>query len=157
MTYSKFLENFYKEKSIGVYKLCFSNGYYYIGRSMDIHKRYSQHCDKLIKQKHINKNVQKAYNETLKLPLLEIILLSDEYFLNRKEGRIIEKHKEDDFCLNKNGSVDRTPKTRRANKIVVERRILIDGLSRKEFKYILDKYKTVDNALLTLIEIDNPF
>lgn len=155
MSYKKFLEGFYKENIIGVYKLLFSSGHYYIGRSTDIHKRYSQHCDKLMKLQHHNKQVQNAYSlSNNKLPVLEILLISDEYFLNHKEGKIIEENKKDIFCLNSYGCVDRKPIKKQVNKTCISRKITIDELSRKEFNKVLTKYGTIDKALLRLLEID---
>lgn len=156
MSVTKFLEGFYKEKRTGVYKIVFPDGCFYIGRSLDIDKRYSQHCEKLLKGSHHNDLVQKSFiKNNSRLPILEILLLSDDYFLCRKEGKIIEESKTNILCLNKYGSIDRTIKNRHINKKCIDRKITINQLTRKEFKYILDKYDTVDNALLKLLQIDN--
>lgn len=151
----KVIKDFYKNSVIGVYRLVWETGHFYIGRSVDIHKRYEKHCDDMIKGKHFNSQVTEIYNYTKKIPRLEIIQQADDTFqLYIIERDIIAKEKKDDKCLNTYSYKDRTPIKKHSNKLIMERRILIDELSRKEFKKIIDKYGTVDKALLRLLEID---
>lgn len=51
-------------KIIGIYKIINKvNNKYYVGRSIDINHRKSEHFNDLIKNKHINKHLQKSFNK----------------------------------------------------------------------------------------------
>ena len=58
--------------SSGIYKLTFSSGDFYIGRSVNIESRYKDHCSVLKNSKAHNKSLQEAYNLYGK-PMLDII------------------------------------------------------------------------------------
>lgn len=45
----------------GIYKLTFPSGMYYIGKSVDIHNRWKQHHDTLVKGKH-SQRMQAEFN-----------------------------------------------------------------------------------------------
>jgi group I intron endonuclease len=58
--------------SSGIYKLIFSNGSFYIGRSVNIEGRYKDHCSVLQNNKAHNKKLKQTY-ALCGLPSLEII------------------------------------------------------------------------------------
>lgn len=75
--------------TIGIYKLNFNDGSFYIGQSINIEKRYTDHCYDLSKGKHYLK-LQNKYNELTELPLLEILLECDLKELDQNEDECIE-------------------------------------------------------------------
>jgi len=46
----------------GIYKLLFKDGTFYVGKALDLCKRYKEHCGELVKGTHFNYRVQKAYD-----------------------------------------------------------------------------------------------
>lgn len=59
--------------TIGIYKLTFSNGAFYIGRSINIEKRFKDHCSHLSRNCSGSPKLQAEYNRLESLPLLDIL------------------------------------------------------------------------------------
>lgn len=59
--------------TIGIYKLEFTDGSFYIGRSVNIESRYKDHCSMLTRNASTCPLVQKKYNEVNILPTLSIV------------------------------------------------------------------------------------
>lgn len=68
----------------GIYKLQFKDGSFYVGKALDLTKRYKEHCRDLIKGTHFNYRVQKAYDDN-GIPDYNIILECSPSELNDKE------------------------------------------------------------------------
>ena len=68
---------------VGIYKLEFINNSYYIGSSMNIDKRYYEHCSDLKNNRHDNIFMQRIYNKYNKLP--KITILQELLFSNTIE------------------------------------------------------------------------
>jgi len=73
----------------GIYLLKFSDGSSYIGQSIDIHRRYRGHCNKLSKGTHVNSKMSAAYVK-FGIPTLEILLECEEQELDDNEIAAIE-------------------------------------------------------------------
>lgn len=71
----------------GIYLLRFKNNSVYIGQSKDIHRRFTTHCNRLVKGIHVNLKMSTTYSK-YGLPKLEILLecSSDELDINEKEA-----------------------------------------------------------------------
>ena len=74
----------------GIYLLKFSNSGFYIGQSVNISRRFREHCISLIKGNHKNYKVQNAYIETKSLPILEILCECKKSELDRYETEAFE-------------------------------------------------------------------
>lgn len=81
---------------IGIYKIRNKvTGKVYIGKSIDIFKRWSDHEKTLLKGKHTNKYIQKDFNDAgmdLTNLSFEIITLCEEYMLDLLEARYIKEY-----------------------------------------------------------------
>lgn len=81
---------------VGIYKIRNKiTGKVYIGKSVDIFKRWSDHEKSLLKGKHINKYMQKDFNDTgmgLTQLSFEIITLCEEYMLDLLETKYINEY-----------------------------------------------------------------
>jgi predicted GIY-YIG superfamily endonuclease len=53
-----------EKKIIGIYKITHKTGYFYIGCSLNIIKRWDSHLKMLEKNKHHCKDFQKIYNDS---------------------------------------------------------------------------------------------
>ena len=73
----------------GIYLLRFSNTSVYVGQSKDIHRRFTSHCNRLIKGTHVNSKVSVAYSK-YGLPKLEIIIECAPHELDVNEKEAIE-------------------------------------------------------------------
>jgi len=82
----------------GIYKLTFSNSRFYIGKSVDVHKRWSQHYDKFIKGT-AAKNMQDAYN-SCGYPRTEILCECHPDHLDILEPLYIQEAIKQYNCLN---------------------------------------------------------
>jgi hypothetical protein len=84
---------------IGVYKITFPNGVYYIGQSIDLNTRHKRHIVESKKGKHSNPRFQYCWNKygELKFEILEECEKGD---LNKIESSYIIKHIDDELCCN---------------------------------------------------------
>lgn len=73
----------------GIYLLKFSNNLVYVGQSKDINRRFTTHCNKLVKGTHVNIKLLSAYSKHGK-PTLEIILECLPQDLDAAEKEAIE-------------------------------------------------------------------
>ena len=71
--------------TVGIYKLTFDTGHFYVGRSICIEKRYISHCNTLRNNSHHSTKVQERYNCTLIVPKLEILDICAETILSDRE------------------------------------------------------------------------
>lgn len=62
----------------GIYKLEFEDGSFYIGRSVNLHDRLSEHITKLKYSKHYNYKLQRKYYKYQKINLSVLFFLKDE-------------------------------------------------------------------------------
>jgi predicted GIY-YIG superfamily endonuclease len=101
---------------IGVYKITFPNGVYYIGQSIDLNTRHKRHIVESKKGKHSNPRFQYCWNKygELKFEILEECEKGD---LNRIESSYIIKH----IDLSRKGCIvseETRDKLRNYNKII---------------------------------------
>lgn len=59
--------------TIGIYKLEFKDGSFYIGKSVNIESRYKDHKSQLLRNKSGSPKLQRKYNEVQSLPSMSII------------------------------------------------------------------------------------
>ena len=71
--------------NIGIYKLEWATGHYYIGQSISLDKRYKKHLDDLRLKNHFNHKVQDAYNK-LGTPAFSVLLLCSTDSLDKDES-----------------------------------------------------------------------
>lgn len=71
--------------TIGIYKLTFTDGSFYIGRSVNIEERYKDHCSMLKRKKSTCPKVQKKFNELGTLPTVDILEVTVIDKLSEKE------------------------------------------------------------------------
>jgi hypothetical protein len=59
----------------GIYRLSYEEEtvQYYVGLSIDIHKRYRRHCAELTRNTHCNTKLQSKHNTLHRVPVLEIL------------------------------------------------------------------------------------
>jgi len=86
-----------KQSVIGIYKLVFPDGSYYIGQSVDINSRYKSHIHELTLCKHYNYKVQSCFDKQ-GVPKLHIMQESSLSSLNELEAQYINL--KDPACLN---------------------------------------------------------
>jgi hypothetical protein len=84
---------------IGIYKITFSNGHYYLGQAIDTCRRFSQHKREFIKGTHSNSRLQNCFNKYGD-PIYEVIEECLREDLNDIETTYITKHIDDDLCCN---------------------------------------------------------
>lgn len=77
--------------TIGIYKLEFTDGSFYIGRSVNIESRYKDHCSMLTRGVSTCPLVQKKYNEIRVVPTLKLIEETDLSSLSNKEVQWIKE------------------------------------------------------------------
>jgi group I intron endonuclease len=85
----------------GIYKIIAPDGFYYIGSSNNLTRRWSEHSTALKCNKHRNLHVQNRYNKTpdgWRFILLEQVV--DIYKLEQIEQNYLNLHKADEFCMN---------------------------------------------------------
>lgn len=85
--------------AIGIYKILFSNRKFYIGRSTNISRRFSEHKRSLIDGRHYNKLLQQEYNKC-GMPEFQIVELVNNEFLIKKEQEYLNHHYRDILNLN---------------------------------------------------------
>ena len=150
------LDEFNKERGSAVYMLYLSSGHFYIGKSWNISDRYKNHCHLLQKGAHHNKVMARVYKDNNnELQKIKTIEFSHEDLLYKRESEIIEVYKKDEKCINLNGGTSRKRiSTRHVNKTNPKRKISINLLTKTEFKTIIERYGSIDHALLRLLELD---
>lgn len=84
---------------IGIYKLTFSNGHYYIGQAVDTRRRFAQHKRELKKGIHANSRLQNCYNKYGE-PTFEVIEECEKEQLNNIETKYLYQHVDNEFCCN---------------------------------------------------------
>ena len=84
---------------IGIYKIIFSNNHYYIGQSININRRFSQHKRDLKKGTHTNNRLQNCYNKYGE-PVLEVLQECSKEELDTIETKFIYENIDNDFCCN---------------------------------------------------------
>ena len=91
----------YKIKLSGVYLISHKNGYYYLGQSVNIFDRWSNHYTNLRKNNHHSKDFQKLWNESniedWKWEIIEYV--SKDYIKQRSKLKGKELEKAIRFCL----------------------------------------------------------
>lgn len=104
---------------IGVYKLSFPNGYYYIGSSNNIQRRTTKHLQCLRDKKHINPFLQNVYNK-YNCCNVEVLKEVKEDILLETEQKYLDEHYGKEGCLNLTPTankpptrINQTPKTRK--------------------------------------------
>lgn len=73
----------------GIYKLVFKDGTFYVGKALDLGKRYKEHCRDLLRGTHFNYKVQKAYDKN-GIPDYSVILECLPTELNDFERKYID-------------------------------------------------------------------
>lgn len=141
----------------GIYKLVWESGHYYVGRSSDILTRYKQHKRTILRGEML-KTVGKAValNKGNEIPRLEILYTDLKGNLNYNESLILEVEKENEYCVNKQCGKYRRQRlsSSKLSKENICRRVLITDLKVYEFRHILKKYGSIDNALKRLLELE---
>jgi predicted GIY-YIG superfamily endonuclease len=86
--------------NVGIYQIKNNaNGMVYIGQSMHLYKRKSEHFSRLRKNKHDNKHLQNAFNKYgSENFIFEILLYCEEFELTKYENAIKNINK--DHCYN---------------------------------------------------------
>lgn len=93
---------------IGIYKITFPNGHYYLGQATDINRRFTQHKRELSKGTHSNSRLQNCYNKYGD-PIYELVQECSKEELSDIETTYIIKHIDDEMCCNM-CRVGRSPK-----------------------------------------------
>lgn len=83
----------------GVYRLDFSNGVYYIGQSVNIKRRYTQHIKELKKGTHSNPRMQNCFSK-YGVPNCSILLECNKEDLSKNETSIIINNIDNPLCCN---------------------------------------------------------
>lgn len=110
-----------KIKLAAIYKIEHNSGYYYIGMSVDVFSRWSNHYIDLKLSKHSSKDFEKLFKETKiedwSFSILEYVSLTDHRLKTKLKGKELEKSFRSlllsrekfwmsqysvNFCLNKN-------------------------------------------------------
>lgn len=73
----------------GIYKLLFKDQTFYVGKALDLSKRYKEHCRDLVNKTHFNYKVQNSYNVN-GIPEYQIILECSPLDLNALERKYID-------------------------------------------------------------------
>ncbi len=82
----------------GIYKLDWDSGYFYIGKSDDIERRWKQHETSFLKGKH-SQAMQRRYNMEGP-PNYSIVYEVHSDHIDLVEGMLIEQYISHDLCLN---------------------------------------------------------
>lgn len=83
----------------GIYKIYWTEGYFYYGQSMDIPKRKSIHFARLKSQSHENNKLQKVFNK-YGVPKFEVVGYYASELLNEKEQHLLSLHFRNRKCCN---------------------------------------------------------
>lgn len=132
--------------TVGIYKLNFSDNSFYIGQSIQIEKRYGQHCSDM-RNGRSNAKVQNKYNELQQIPSLEILAECEIEDLDDYENECLEIWDAVNVGLNIAEKGSAPPK-------------LVSGASPRSFytyskEQILDVfYYLVHESNLTYVEIE---
>jgi hypothetical protein len=85
--------------NVGIYKITFPNGHYYIGQAVNLNRRKSQHLRDAKKGKHTNSRFQNCYNKygSFEFSVIEVCS-SDE--LNKVESKYLFNNVDNELCCN---------------------------------------------------------
>jgi group I intron endonuclease len=87
---------------MGIYKITFPKGHYYIGSATNLKKRTACHICQMENGKHFNKWVQRVFDKhgssEIKLEIIEIV--NDSALLVATEQKYIDAHIADKKCMN---------------------------------------------------------
>lgn len=153
-------KTYHKQREIidGIYKLVWNSGHYYIGKSIDIYGRYYSHISSIKRGKDLTSSIKEAisFNKENPIPKLEIVYTNIKGNLGYNEGVIIEVEKENPMCINRNGIkfTDKINKKIKGANENVCRKVLITDLTGYEFRHIINKYGSIDEALKRLLLIE---
>lgn len=86
------------QKTIGIYKLTFKTGHYYIGQSINMSKRKLDHYKMLMLNTHHSYKMQEHYVKCGKLPEFNVLVECSLEDLGAKESELINLS--DPLCLN---------------------------------------------------------
>ena len=147
-----------KEVIDGIYKLIWESGHYYVGKSVDIYGRYYGHVNSIKIDRGLSASIKKgvSFNKENPVPKLEIIYTNLKGNLGYNEGIIIEVEKENPMCVNYNGikHTDKNNKRLKGANENICRKVLITELTSYEFRHIINKYGSIDEALKRLLLIE---
>lgn len=130
----------------GIYKFTFESGFYYIGKSNDIDRRWDEHMSKFVKGTAAQR-IQAQY-DVCGSPDFEVILYCHEDHIDLMEDIYIEENWMDGFLLNT---------TRPKRNSYHETRILTDNIELLEFstaehiEKINELEQSTDDLLLKLV------
>lgn len=119
-------------KNIGIYKLEFTDGSYYVGQSVNIKSRIKDHYRELIAGTHHSYKLQEKYNKLCVLPTHSTVTICDVTELNSIEENLIDI--KNPLCLN----------------------VKAGGSSNYGINAPTAKYDTNDIELAFLLLVDNP-
>jgi len=99
------------DANIGIYKIvCTENNKIYIGQSKNIQKRWEQHINELINNKHCNDDLQNDFNKFGELAFeFDIVHLGELETLDMLERFYIDKYKDRSYNI-RNGNCDKDMK-----------------------------------------------
>lgn len=145
--------------TIGIYKLNFKNTFY-IGQSLNIEKRISNHIWMLKSNRHPNKYMQEEYNNTLILPNVEILIECSSKELSDLESYYIEKYNAKYLgsnILNSNITVlhgDNHPACKYTNNTIIS--IFLDIVKNEiSLKNIAEKYLVNKSLVYSIAKGEN--
>lgn len=119
-------------QNIGIYKLEFTDGSFYIGQSINLNSRLKDHYRMLIDGTHHSYKLQDKYNKDRVLPIHSIVAICELTELNNIEESLIDLNNK--LCLN----------------------IKAGGCSNYGINAPTAKYLTSDIELAFLLLVDNP-
>jgi hypothetical protein len=88
------------EAKPGVYEIHFPNGLFYIGKSINVKKRLSEHLARLKSKKHRNSRMQRTYNKHKNCSFNIISYCYDDLSAAHLEQKHIAQHKNNKKCAN---------------------------------------------------------
>lgn len=138
----------------GIYKISATDGYFYIGSTVNINNRWKEHRTKLLNDTHENTHIRnrfKKYNQLWQFELLEETSTEYEYILQR-EQYYLDLLFNDKKCMNINPSASKPPSQLGTSQSILHTaKISIKKLMKGTYKNV-----NIDNSILHfLINDDN--
>lgn len=135
----------------GIYRIIAQDGYFYIGSSRKILKRWAEHKNKLLRNGHENQHIQRRfnkYNQVWTFALIEPIEKTEDIL--EREQFYLDIYINDPKCMNLNPTASKPPpqKGKSFTSIHIAKIILkkvLNGVYRKA---------NIDESLLKLIMLD---
>lgn len=94
----------------GIYRISAADGYFYIGSSSNIDKRWKEHKNKLLANRHENQHMQRRFNKYSQEWSFEIIFIcSGEKTLLEKEQEFLNNYFSSEKCMNINPTASKPP------------------------------------------------